>query len=105
MLGDNAAIGRKMLSKAVLFPVRLLYTLETGELGLNAAAASHFQESRGGTTATAKLVQAAYEDRAIQIRQVSAIKSTLVENGYELRPTSTKQANKQTSRTLLEGCF
>ena len=65
MLGDNAGAGKKVLSKAVLFPARLLYTLETGSLGLNEEAARHFQVSRGGSVAAA-LVQHAFDDRAIR---------------------------------------
>lgn len=42
--------GARAASKYVLFPVRLLYTLHTGEIGLNAASAAWYV-ARGGTSA------------------------------------------------------
>jgi hypothetical protein len=42
------AQGRREMAKAVLFPVRFLYTLETGKAGANAAAVEHFLAGHGG---------------------------------------------------------
>ena len=59
---DVSYAERKLPSKAALFPARLLFTAETGRLGLNCDAACHMEQTRGGT-AMAELVARAYADR------------------------------------------
>ena len=51
------ARGPRHLTKVVLFPVRFLFTAETGEVGTNSAAAEHYLASARGPAA--KLVSAA----------------------------------------------
>ena len=53
-----AAAGVRPLTKRVLFPVRFIYTAETGEVGRNEAAVAHYAQARQGQTALAELAQA-----------------------------------------------
>jgi hypothetical protein len=45
------AAGVRLLTKRVLFPVRFLYTAETGEVGRNETAVGHYTKTREGPAA------------------------------------------------------
>ncbi len=53
--------GARSLTKRILFPVRFLYTAQTGKIGRNDAAVTHFLETQDG--AAAELARAAFEWR------------------------------------------
>lgn len=67
LLRDPAGLmaqGQRQVAKAVLFPVRFIYTAEVGGLAANPQAARHFLQTRQNTLpGTAQLVQAALEWR------------------------------------------
>lgn len=72
------ARGRREMAKGVLFPVRFLYTLETGKVGSNASAVDHFLAGHGG--ALHELVRTAMQWRESS-RDASGLDVTLLAGG------------------------
>jgi hypothetical protein len=72
------ARGRREMAKGVLFPVRFLYTLETGKVGSNASAVEHFLSGHGG--ALHELVRTAMQWREPS-RDASGLDATVLAGG------------------------
>ena len=57
---DTVAAGPRAASKQVLFPVRFLYTAQTGEMGLNERAVEHYEATHAENDRRRGLVSAAF---------------------------------------------
>lgn len=75
------ADGPRAASKYVLFPVRLLYTMDTGEIGLNHAAVAWYLK-QGGVSST--LVSAAFAWREDGFSDEKQAVASLEKNGLKL---------------------
>jgi hypothetical protein len=71
-----AASGVRTLTKLVLFPVRLLFTASTGEVGLNTDSARHFARNEPGELGSLALAAIEWRDAPPRPAEAEALLRT-----------------------------